>query len=295
MEVAVKMPKVSKVKVKPTDATPISTETATAAPVPRTRQGKVPAMLKSFIKAAEPEIDVPEAESEHIKPLYAEGEELPEPIAALGIAQRPLVWRDLADFRARHGRSQADIVYDLALPPNGIAGKAESGIVLSFDLEILVRLYDLYPASCAWTRPDAREMFKRLYGDAIAKFEPEDQPAAQLAFSRRYVTLLGRSDTAHYRWLPMSGKVRNIPRRMSNILSKIDGILKAGQDARSVFEELAKHTWSLRGVDIEQVLPNPDAQTIRRPPGSKGRKVSKGKAIIGHSLNAPKYLGGAFS
>lgn len=225
------------------------------------------------------------------KGRYDEGDVLPPEVEALSTEDRPLVWRDLADFRARHNRTIADIVYDLALQ----VGKAYSPDssnrkILPFDMEMLVRLYDASPSSCNWKRPTILGMFRRLYGEAIDAFSEELRPAAELAYGRRYARSIGRLDTALYRWKTGS-KGDSTIRRMGNLLSKIESLGETDDEIREKYEALAFRAWMLRGVDINKDFPIPSEDSVRRPPGSRGRKISI------TTKAAPKvatYTGGAF-
>lgn len=256
------------------------------------QSSKAPAMLQQFLdkkevvtvaKRATPKVEV-------VKAIYKKDAELPREVEALDISRRPMIWRDLAEFSARHGRTAADMTYDLALlTSHAYTKKTERRTVVDFDLELLVRLYDMYPSSCSWVRPDVSEMFERLYGKHLKTFSPALEPVARLALGRRYARMLGRVDTAQYRWLSDGGQ---ITRRLSNILAKIDEVSKLGKDPLELLESLAKRVWELRGVDIELEYPVPTKDSVLKPPGTRGRRMTIDK--VQKPLVQPTYEGGAF-
>lgn len=204
--------------------------------------------------------------------VFQVNKELPLHIEALPITHRPMLWNDIPEFASRHKRTIADIVYDLALLTCfAYAQKTKRRTVIPMDLELLVRLYDAYPSSCTWKRPDIRETFEFLYGKIISEFDSQYENVARLAIGRRYARMLGRVDTAQYRWLTEEGKVT---RRLENIVAKIYGIADSGADPLATLEALSRNCWALRGVDIEAVVPMPTAQSVIKPAGTRGRRMT---------------------
>lgn len=223
-------------------------------------------------------------------PLYKEKMRLDPEIEKLPFHQRPMIWRDLAEFAARHSRTIADMVYDMVLLTNhAYSTKTPLRTVVPFDLEFLTRLYDEYPSSCSWKRPNIQEMFDLMYRPYLKPFKnKQDGDVAQLAIGRRYARMLGRVDTAQYRWLSEGGKTT---RRLGNILSKVQEAANSGHDPREVFEGMSKNIWRLRGFDVEKHFPMPDSQSVLKPPGTRGRMISP-------KTRKPKktsYEGGAFA
>lgn len=253
---------------------------------------KAPAMVQQFL-SPKPENPLEKVSAPlPIVPAmgYKKDSELPREVEALNLSLRPMIWRDLAEFSARHGRTAADMTYDLALlTSHAYTKKTERRTVVDFDLELLTRLYEMYPSSCAWVRPDVSEMFERLYGPYLKTFSAELEPIARLALGRRYARMLGRVDTAQYRWLSDGGQ---ITRRLGNILSKIDEVSKHGENPLEVLESLAKLVWGLRGVDIDKEYPVPTKESVQKPPGTRGRRMTVDK--IQKPLVQPSYEGGAF-
>jgi hypothetical protein len=223
-------------------------------------------------------------------PRYKEKMRLSPEDEDLPFNARPMIWRDLAEFAARHSRTIADMVYDMVLLTNhAYSTKTPLRTVVPFDLEFLTRLYEMYPTSCSWVRPTIRQAFDLIYGEHIKTFSKRNEPAARLAIGRRYAKMLGRVDTAQYRWLAEDG---NITRRLSNILSKVEEAAKVGHDPREVFEGVGRQIWRLRGFDIEKRFPLPTPESVEKPPGMPGRAMSK------KSSKKPVvavYQGGAFS
>lgn len=221
---------------------------------------------------------------------YRVNRELPAHIEALPMGQRPMIWNDIPEFATRHGRTIADIVYDLALlTSHAYAQKTKKRTVVPMDLELMVHLYDAYPVSCNWNRPDIRKAFEFLYGEKISEFKGPSEAVARLAMGRRYARLLGRVGTAQYRWLAEKGKVT---RRLENIVSKIQDISTTNDDPLTVFEALSRRCWLLRGVDIDKMSPMPTAESVIKPPGTRGRRITENKKSKSVFSNA--YAGGAF-
>jgi hypothetical protein len=264
-------------------------------------KSRAPGLVRRLVKTDPPNTDGAPA-AELVKPkkevvqvpgaavVYKDNALLPPEVERLSSEDRPLIWRDLPAFAGRHKRTTSDIVYDLSLlTSHAVALKTPSATVLPFDLELLMRIFDRHPSSCSWQRPDVRTTFEILYGPLIKKLPPDLESAARLALGRRYAKLLGRVDTAQYRWLAADGQ---ITRRLSNILSKIEDVHKSGQDARLFFEYVAKRTWLLRGLDVDLELPLPTVASLTKQPGARGRAMSTKKKKI----NEPAvYAGGAFA
>jgi hypothetical protein len=292
-------------------------------------RSKVPALVKNFIatdenvkkaaqakqeKHSEPD-ENPETGSEKApkgKSVYKEGDDLPSAVEVLDISKRPMVMRDLAQFRARHNRTTADSIRDLAIPtslayPKDMAIGSKSGVegdlrdpesieggsiqnkVMPFDLEMLVRLYDLMPSPCSWQYSTISGVFKKMYGEHVAAFDEADRPAAELAYRKRFAMLIGRSATGGYRWK----KSEATTRRMIILLTKIEDLGRISKDIRTEYEALAIKAWALRGVSINKERPIPTALNVQKPPGTRGRKIN---------INLPEktetkpatYEGGAF-
>lgn len=222
--------------------------------------------------------------------IYRVNKELPLHIEALPLSERPMIWNDIPEFATRHGRTIADIVYDLALlTSHAYAQKTKKRTVVPMDLELLVHLYDMYPSSCGWKRPDIREAFEFLYGAKIREFSGPGELVARLAMGRRYARLLGRVGTAQYRWLAEQGKVT---RRLENIVAKVQEIGQTDSDPLTIFETLSKHCWALRGVDFDKMAPMPTASSVIKPPGTRGRRITDAKKV--KSATTGIYEGGAF-
>ena len=179
-------------------------------------------------------------------------------------------------------------------PAIGKSGRATTNTplrtVVPFDLEFLTRLYIMFPASCEWKRPTIRDTFTMLYGDYLSQFDQGSEAIAHLAVGRRYAKMLGRVDTAKYRWLEDDGK---ITRRLGNILSKVERSAVYGHDPLEVFEKIGKRIWELRGFDIDKHYPMPTIESVQKRKGTPGRVVNPKKGA--RSTHAPTYEGGAFS
>lgn len=218
------------------------------------------------------------------------GDFLPESIEMLDYQSRPLTWRDIPAFEARHGRTTADVQYDLALlSTHAVILKAPTAQVLPFTIELLLRMYDRSPCSCSWTRADVRVMFDMVYGEDLRAFDQEYVDQARLSLSRRYALFLGRAATAGYRWMEDDGCVT---RRISNILNKIAEAEHRGEGAKIFLEYVSGKAWMLRNFDIDLHFPMPDHEVISRQQGGQGRPVTRKNRL---PAQRPVYKGGAFS
>lgn len=200
-------------------------------------------------------------------PLIEEGMRLRDEVLALDWEQRPMVWSDLPLFEARHGRSAHDMVYDLGMhQANHYRSKVDRHEVLPFDIELLVRLYDIYPSSCLWRCPPLPEMFMRIYGSAIEGFAPALQEKAKKAYGMRFARLMGRAPTVQYRWLWDAGMQDKggSTRRVRNIISKLHEASLAGEHPRVVLEDLAVHMWALRGLNVDAETPAHDPISMQK-------------------------------
>jgi hypothetical protein len=228
--------------------------------------------IKSAKSARAPEtgIKVPTRK----KVLYSVDDLISPEVERRPISERPVTWRDIAAFGKKHGRSQPDLVYDLTLQTlNTFAKRAKEPRVVPFDLEILLRLYDMFPESCRWKHPDIRVIFARFYKAKINRFKPELRPNAQAAYTARFSMGLGRANTAHYRWFSDS-EPTTVTRRIRNILTIFETMYDNKINAEAVFDKLARESWALRGVDYDLACPVPNRSEIELKLRSKGRKTS---------------------
>jgi hypothetical protein len=221
---------------------------------------------------------------------------LPPELLKLPYPNRPVIWSDLKEFEIRHNRTGADLVYDLALQSKyNFIQSTKKSTVVPYDLELLMRLYDLDPSSAPWRLPDVREVFEFFYGPLVRQFLPRpghwtevDYRTAELALGRRYARLLGRADTATYRWIQDGGKVT---RRLGNILGKFVERCNAFPSPHEEFERIAMSVLAMRGLKINEEIPLPTPENLRKV-STSGRRVStEGKS----NQLLPEYTGGAFA
>jgi len=133
-------------------------------------------------------------------PLVNEGQRLPASVEVLTPDSRPMIWSDLPVFEAKYGRTASDMVYDLGYNPRAYyQHNVKTPLVLPFDMELLLRLYDRYPSSCEWATPDIRAVFEMIYGGIISSFPDELQDRARMAYGARFpkcLVALARSSIA---------------------------------------------------------------------------------------------------
>jgi len=165
-----------------------------------------------------------------------------------------MIWKDLPRFAHKHGRASVEMMYDLGFNTTfhytSMTGRAE---VLPFDLELLLRIYDAYPSSCAWNKTAPSEAVDLIYGDLIAPYKGDlgAEAAVEMFLGQRLTAILDRSVTVLYRWLTKEGASS---RRITMILTKIKAMGSTPQERRNAFESIALPAWRLRGVDIEQTF-----------------------------------------
>ena len=222
-------------------------------------------------------------------PLVKDGMRLPPPVEALPMDQRPMIWTDLPVFEARHGRCGEDMVYDLALHLRSqYARLIRTPVVVPFDIELLVHLYDRYPSSCAWKKPTLRQVFEMVYGPAIDALPEEWQALARSDYGARFSRLMGRSTMVHYRWLvdeTSLGK-SGATRRIKNIIAKLAEAQAAGESPRELLESITVPMWLKRGLDIDRAAPAPDVVSLSQ---RRRRRIRPRVARV-----ETVYQGGAF-
>lgn len=104
-------------------------------------------------------------------PLILEGQRLAPEMEVLLPQERPMIWSDLPVFEATYGRNAFDMVYDLGINVRSYYQyNITTPLVLPFDMELLVHIYERYPSSCEWAVPDMRTVFDLLYGGLISSF-----------------------------------------------------------------------------------------------------------------------------
>ncbi|MBQ0916859.1 hypothetical protein KBW71_00145 [Hydrogenophaga aromaticivorans] len=224
------------------------------------------------------------------KPLIKDGMELLPEVERLDLNQRPMIWCDLPVFAAKHSRTAMDMMYDLGLnTPYLYQRDAQRRSVVPYDLELLMRMYDMDPSSCSWNRPTLREVFDLLYGDVLRGFPEELFAKATLAYGARFARMLGRATTVQYRWLMDDS---SSTRRISNIVTKIRAVELAGRSAIQTFESLAIVMWARRGYDVNAGYPAYSPETIV----IKNVRQSNVRAKVARRLAVPdpSYKGGAF-
>lgn len=183
------------------------------------------------------------------------------------LSKRPLVGEDINRWRARHRLQIVDAIYAL-----GISNSAKYNAILRrkkalpFSFELLMRLYDRYPAHAPWERVTMQDAFGFLYGDIKEQFEREKfshevLKEVRLALYRRFTNALGRSVYTAYRWIDQGGNA-------SAQIEKICSILSTMDNPREVLESLTREMYKTRRADFDQMFPIPE---VENPPQPKRR------------------------
>lgn len=232
-------------------------------------------------------------------PMVEEGMRLPAAVEALPMGERPMIWSDLPMFEAKYGRNSLDMVYDLGVHVRAqYQRNVTTPLVVPFDLELLMWLYDRYPSSCAWERPTMRAVFDTVYGGVLDSFPDDLRPRAQIAYGARFSRLLGRAPTVHYRWLvddTSQGKT-GATRRIKNIVSKLQEASARGDSARELLESISVAMWHRRGLGINAAAPAYDPITLQRrfPKGAPKPRAQVQTRLSRRQDADVVYEGGAF-
>lgn len=178
-------------------------------------------------------------------------------------SKRPLAGLDIDHFRSRHELQTVDVIYALCIQNSAAYNKIVRVPHLSYTMEMLIRLYDLYPENAPWKSITPNQAFDILYGDVVEQFRgTEFENEARLALYRRFTAACGRSIYTAYRWIKSGG---NSKRGITNIFAKLSII----DNPRQVLETLARSMYKSRGViDFDDYCPMP---TLENPPLPKRR------------------------
>lgn len=230
-------------------------------------------------------------------PSVSDGMRLPAAVEALPLDARPMLWTDLPALGGKYGRNAADMAYDLGVANRTVYARCvETALVVPFDLELLMRLYDRYPSSCAWQRPSIADVFELVYGDVIQSFPAELRASAFSVYGARFTRLLGRAPLVRYRWLLDETTGKGTTRRVLNIISKLYEAHQMGQSARYVLESIAVPMWRARGFDFDAAHPAYDPIMLARAIEA-GRVARSAKSIdFPRRVKEPaQYEGGIFA
>lgn len=177
-------------------------------------------------------------------------------------SKRPLAGLDVDYFRSRHELQTVDVIYALSIQNSAAYNKVVRDTYLSYNMEMLIRLYDLYPENAPWKLIEPTQAFDMLYGDVVEQFRgTEFEKEARLALFKRFTAACGRSIFTAYRWIESGG---NSKRGITNIFAKLSIL----DNPRFVLETLARNMYKVRGVDFDSYSPMP---TIENPPKPKRR------------------------
>lgn len=218
-------------------------------------------------------------------------------IEALPLDKRPMVWRDLGVvLQPKYSRTAADMAYDFALSTAHQYQKCvDTRYVVPFDVELLARIYDKFPGSSSWQRPEFAQAFDALYGSILDGFpdDPKIRNKARISYARRMVALVGRRPTVAYRWITNG---HSLTRRITNILSKlVDLEVISGGQGRELLESLAVEIWRLRGYDVNKVCPAVTPLDLAVGVVRNRRRGSVQEKVAGRlNSGATNYTGGAF-
>lgn len=182
--------------------------------------------------------------------------------ASMDLSMRPMAGIDLNNFRGRFSLHMADAIYALSIQNSAAFNKMGKSQALSYDIEMLIRLYYKHPGPAPWLYVTPRRGFELLYGPLMAVFEGTPyEREARLALQNRYVVVMGRSTFTGYRWMDKAG---NAKLQVGRTLAKLTEI----PNPRDVIEEIAKVMLRVRGRDLDMEVPLPD---INNPPLPKRR------------------------
>lgn len=202
---------------------------------------------------------------------------LGNPVIDLSIdsSKRPLAGTDADRFRGRHELQTVDAIYALCIQNSAAYNKVVRQSCLPYEMEMLIRLYEMHPGHSPWKVIDPKQAFTILYGDVAEQFRgTEYEEEARLALYRRFTAACGRSIYTAYRWMESEG---NCKRGIAKIFAKLSML----DNPRVVLETLARNMYRFRGVSFDDFCPMP---TIENPPLPRPR----GPAPRGQSRPVPK-------
>ena len=201
--------------------------------------------------------------------------------------QRPFEASYIEDWRSSHGLSMDDATYALGLANYKKKLKGEG--LLSYSLELLMRLYDENPGHGVWPgqRITLNWLFDEMYAKSLAPFIGTDhEKAARVDLQKRFAKLFGRSKGRAHRWLDERGVDASINNRTQEEIQGILGKLSQLKNPGETLERLGRFVWALRGEDIDTThrIPTlkypPFRQRRGRKPGSKMTSNSQVRRVI---------------
>ncbi len=186
---------------------------------------------------------------------------------SIDMSKRPMTGRDIDRFRGRHHMQTVDVIYALCIQNSAAYNRVVRAPVLSYEMEMLIRLYDMHPGHSPWKLLEPKQAFNMLYGDAMEQFRgTEFEEEARLALYGRFMAACGRSIYTAYRWIEKDG---NCKRGIAKIFAKLSVL----DDPRQVMEGLARSMYRFRNVDFDEYMPMP---TLANPPQPKPRGPTPG-------------------
>lgn len=193
-------------------------------------------------------------------------------------SKRPLAGLDIEYFRSRHELQTVDVIYALCIQNSAAYNKVVRVPHLTYTMEMLIRIYDLYPSHSPWKLIEPTQAFDFLYGDVVEQFRgTEFEKEARLALYRRFTAACGRSIFTAYRWVQSGGKSK---RGITKIFAKLSLL----DNPRLTLETLARSMYKSRGVDFDAVCPMP---SIDNPPKPKRRGPPP---RVANQVKAPKVV-----
>lgn len=193
-------------------------------------------------------------------PRIKPGDSLPADVLNRSTDSRPIVYHDLPRFAAEHDLTGMDMMHHMGFNTSyQYIRDVKKSLVVPFDIELLLRLYENSPKPCRWKKPNILVIFEMIYGDLIEVCEDKNEEAMRMALSERFVSLLGRGVTVVYRWMTDSGMSS---KRMLNILSKVEELGRTPKERRAAFEKISSNAWKLRGIEIDSYYPIPREENL---------------------------------
>lgn len=190
---------------------------------------------------------------------------------------RPLVGRDIDEWRTANGLSMRNAVHCLGIAD--YKNKLLSQKPLEYSLELLIRLYYENPGPGVWPqkRLSIAWLFEQMYGDLLEKFiGTEHEVTARVDLQARFAKLFGRSKGRAYRWLDPKETNASISDKTQETIQEILSKLSQLKNPGATLERLGSFVWALRGEDINTEFPIP---SLRHPPRRERRGRRPGSRI----------------
>ena len=170
----------------------------------------------------------------------------------LPLSERPLTGRDLATLSRKLELTVSEFGAALGIQNDYTLSKTmKNPTVVSFDVEMLARMYMDHPSPTPWPPKSPKLVFDTLYRPLLDRFEDEKARAyARSALFSRFTATMDRSSSTAYRWMESKGNSRLV---VTLLLRKTMSLAQPFEE----LERLAALVHYVRGGDFDLRVPIP--------------------------------------